>query len=194
MAELILKLKDREVKRIAINKAEITIGRDMDADLCIDNPGISRIHATVSFRDGYFSLLDHGSSNGTYINGERVEESTLNDGDQIQIGKYHVIFSMMGQVPSLSMPSIKSAVTPDGEKKKVRDVFGTVQFTADEIQKLVKAQPDSQSQDNLPKINAPKASSPAGGGLEQRNKMLTGMLVFLVIVVLGLVGVIILRG
>lgn len=141
MAELILKLKDREIKRINISKVETTLGRDPDCDLFIDNIGISREHCRILYRGGRFFLRDNGSSNGTFLNNNRAShEMELHDQDEIQLGKYRVIFSGAGGMPE----HLLGAGDDDGKGgKKVRSVFGTVQFSPDEIQNLLSASGDA---------------------------------------------------
>ena len=92
MAELIVTLKGRELSRVPITKTDTVIGRDASADVRIDNPGVSRTHAIVRYRDFVFRVWDHGSANGLLVNGERVEWSTLADGDVIVIGRHNLHF------------------------------------------------------------------------------------------------------
>ena len=67
-------------------------GRHPDADIFLDDVTVSRRHAQF-LRDGSaFSVRDLGSLNGTYLNGERLDESVLSDGDEVQIGKYRLTF------------------------------------------------------------------------------------------------------
>lgn len=69
-----------------INKPGGTIGRNPAAELPLDDPAASWDHARVVERDGSPAVLDLGSSNGTYVNGERVESSMLIAGDRLRIG------------------------------------------------------------------------------------------------------------
>lgn len=72
-------------ERIDLND-RITIGRAEDADVVVDDPGASRMHAAISrTSDGYF-IEDLGSKNGTLVNGRPVVKALLDEGDQIQIG------------------------------------------------------------------------------------------------------------
>ena len=68
-----------------------TIGRHPDSDIFLDDITVSRRHAEIRRADG-FALHDVGSLNGTYVNKERVEESPLHSGDEIQIGKFKLVF------------------------------------------------------------------------------------------------------
>ncbi len=66
-------------------KEKTVIGRDDSADIQIKDIRISRQHFQINFKDGIAVLEDLGSTNGTYVNGERIKSHTLTDGDKIQI-------------------------------------------------------------------------------------------------------------
>lgn len=69
------------------------IGRNPDSDIFLDDITVSRRHAEITRKEGEgFKLNDVGSLNGTYVNKERVEEAELRSGDEIQIGKFKLIF------------------------------------------------------------------------------------------------------
>jgi pSer/pThr/pTyr-binding forkhead associated (FHA) protein len=69
------------------------IGRHPDSDIFLDDITVSRRHAEIRQAEGAgFSLHDVGSLNGTYVNRERVEEAELRSGDEIQIGKFKLVF------------------------------------------------------------------------------------------------------
>ena len=97
MPELIVKLKDRELARVPILKATTKIGRDTENDVAIDNAGVSRLHAVVVYEDG-FVVRDQGSANGIFVNGQRTQEWRLSGGDEIQIGKFMIVYSKGGGV------------------------------------------------------------------------------------------------
>jgi pSer/pThr/pTyr-binding forkhead associated (FHA) protein len=63
------------------------LGRSITADVEIDAASVSRRHAMIVWRDGEMVLLDDGSLNGTWHNGERVEQAILRDGDLIGLGE-----------------------------------------------------------------------------------------------------------
>jgi FHA domain/zinc-ribbon domain len=68
------------------------IGRHPDSDIFLDDITVSRRHAEIRRDATTFSLNDVGSLNGTYVNRERVEEAELHSGDEIQVGKFKLIF------------------------------------------------------------------------------------------------------
>ncbi|HSL66439.1 MAG TPA: FHA domain-containing protein [Gaiellaceae bacterium] len=70
-----------------------TIGRSPDCGIFLDDVTVSRRHAVLRERDGAFSIEDQGSLNGTFVNRRRIEaEQRLDDGDEVQIGKYRLTF------------------------------------------------------------------------------------------------------
>jgi hypothetical protein len=71
---------------------ETTIGRSPDCGIFLDDVTVSRKHAIVVQRDSGFFVEDQGSLNGTFVNRKRVESSLLEDGDELQIGKYRLTF------------------------------------------------------------------------------------------------------
>lgn len=78
--------------RILLDQPVTTAGRHPDSDIFLDDITVSRRHAEVRSDGDGFSVRDVGSLNGTYVNRERIEESTLNDGDELQVGKYKLAF------------------------------------------------------------------------------------------------------
>jgi len=70
------------------------IGRAEDNQICLLNPGISRKHAIIKAVPGGYSIKDLGSQNGTFVNGQRVTEKALIDGDSIDVGSVQFVFRM----------------------------------------------------------------------------------------------------
>jgi pSer/pThr/pTyr-binding forkhead associated (FHA) protein len=73
-------------------EAVTTIGRSPDCGIFLDDVTVSRKHAVLVQRDGGFFIEDQGSLNGTFVNRKRVESAQLEDGDELQIGKYRLTF------------------------------------------------------------------------------------------------------
>jgi len=98
-----------------LDKSEVVLGRSVDAEFQIEDDGISRKHAKVICDEGRFSLMDLGSTNGTFLNGNRVDVSPLHDGDKIQIGSNTVLkFSLQDQLDEQYQRSIYESATRDG--------------------------------------------------------------------------------
>ena len=77
--------------RFMVNKSGSTIGRASDSGIFLDDITVSRKHATITF-DQEFTFTDTGSLNGSYLNNERATSSILKSGDEIQVGKFHLVF------------------------------------------------------------------------------------------------------
>jgi len=99
-----------------LDKPEIIMGRSAEAGLQIEDDGISRKHAKVQVgSDGKFQVVDLGSTNGTYLNGAKVNVALLADGDKIQIGTNTVVkFSLQDQLEEQYQKSIYESATRDG--------------------------------------------------------------------------------
>ena len=75
-----------------IDKDVTTAGRHPESDIFLDDVTVSRRHADIRRREGRFHVVDNGSLNGTYVNRQRVEETELSSGDELQIGKFKLVF------------------------------------------------------------------------------------------------------
>ena len=69
-----------------------TIGRSPDCDIFLDDVTVSRKHAVLVHKDDAFLIEDQGSLNGTFLNRRRIESGRLENGDELQIGKYKLSF------------------------------------------------------------------------------------------------------
>lgn len=73
-----------------------TIGRNLNNNLVLNDPTVSRFHAEIHYQDSQFKLIDKNSSSGTYLNNKRIDESTLFAGDIIQISHTPIMFMFKG--------------------------------------------------------------------------------------------------
>lgn len=78
--------------RYLLDEDEITVGRDPRADILLDDSTVSRSHAVFRRVNGAYSVIDAGSLNGTYVNRQRVDQKQLNNGDEIMIGKFRLVY------------------------------------------------------------------------------------------------------
>jgi len=77
------------VRTIPIAEGWAKVGRSSSADICLDDPTVSRRHAlVVRTEDGELKALDDRSLNGLFVNGEHVEWTALADGDELEIGRF----------------------------------------------------------------------------------------------------------
>ncbi len=103
-------------KMLKLDKGEFVMGRAPDAQLQVEDDGISRKHCKITMApNGHFQLVDLGSTNGTFLNGIKVNVATLQDGDKIQIGANSVVkFSIQDQLEEQYQRSIYESATRDG--------------------------------------------------------------------------------
>ena len=74
-----------------------TTGRNTDSDVFLDDVTVSRKHAELRRRDDGWFVHDLGSLNGTYVNRERVDVTKLASGDELQIGRFKLVFFAAGE-------------------------------------------------------------------------------------------------
>lgn len=77
---------------IPLESTLLTVGRGLNNDIILEDTRVSRHHAQLRYRARRFWVADLGSTNGTYINGEQVEEQALRDGDTISLGGLELTF------------------------------------------------------------------------------------------------------
>ncbi len=78
--------------RFLLDAKVTTAGRHPESDIFLDDVTVSRRHAEFVRDGGAFLVRDVGSLNGTYLNRERIEAAALAGGDEVQIGKYRLVF------------------------------------------------------------------------------------------------------
>ena len=87
----ILRLQRDEFLPLRVIRQELAAGR-ADAEIFLDDVTVSRDHAVLVSRSGSWFLDDSGSLNGTYVNRRRIESHKLEDGDELQVGKYKLTY------------------------------------------------------------------------------------------------------
>jgi pSer/pThr/pTyr-binding forkhead associated (FHA) protein len=83
--------------KFLIKKSKLTIGRNPESDIFLDDITVSRKHAILKRSGNDFLIKDSVSLNGSYVNGEIVDNVVLKNGDRIQIGKYIFLFFCTGR-------------------------------------------------------------------------------------------------
>jgi predicted nucleic acid-binding Zn-ribbon protein len=97
-----------EIKVVALTREWTRIGRSLAADVRFDDPTVSRRHALVVRQPDGVRVLDDRSLNGVFVNGERVEWRALNDGDEIVVGRYRLMFVSVGTQPVGGSPIVQT--------------------------------------------------------------------------------------
>ncbi len=107
--KFIVKPPGGAVKEIAITKSEFTIGRKDGNDLVVEDPAVSGRHARLVKIHAVYFLEDLGSTNGTFVNGQKIERRQLRDTDVVAIGKHRLIFREENAAPAAEGASAVSA-------------------------------------------------------------------------------------
>jgi hypothetical protein len=92
LAKLLVNPTSSNRREIALGRTLLSIGRDPSNDLVLPDAMVSRRHAVIEFRGSQYYLRDCNSSNGSVINGDRVSEKSLRDGDVVAIGSARLLF------------------------------------------------------------------------------------------------------
>ena len=91
-ALLVVKRGPNAGSRFLLDTDLTTAGRHPESDIFLDDVTVSRRHAEFYRHPRGFTVRDVGSLNGTYVNRERIEEADLSDGDEVQVGKFRLMF------------------------------------------------------------------------------------------------------
>lgn len=91
-ALLVVKRGPNAGSRFLLDQDVITAGRHPDSDIFLDDVTVSRRHAEFRREGSGFTVHDVGSLNGTYVNRERIDATPLSGGDEVQIGKFRLVY------------------------------------------------------------------------------------------------------
>ena len=97
MLKIFLKFNDAVLKKIESDQDKITIGRDADNDIQIDNMAVSGEHARIIKGSSHYSIEDLDSTNGTFVNEEKISKTVLRENDEITIGKHTLVVAFKKQ-------------------------------------------------------------------------------------------------
>src|SRR5437016_5441366 len=107
-----------QTREISIVKDEFLVGRGSDCDLRLHDAAISRHHCLLRLRGDEATISDLGSSNGTYLNGQRVRsQAAVHNGDRLQLGDHVFLLQLGDQDPR----NVQPEVDPTGATIKLRD-------------------------------------------------------------------------
>lgn len=152
MSTFIIRPKDYEPSTIKMDRMKLTIGRSSRNDICIGDPFASRLHAELRQESDHVLLVDNGSANGTFLNGQRVTGAIrLEAGDIIRIGETEIEYTSSGQdmlsgaTVYLSGPAAAAlpadTITSPINKRATNDLISTIQSGAMEMRNPSGARP-----------------------------------------------------
>lgn len=177
MATLTIRLRDREIQRVVLQRQTMRVGRDETNDIIIDNAGVSRLHATIRYSDGGFYVQDEGSQNGIFVNGKKVERLALQHDDVIQVGKFSLTFD------ATAGPAGQAIIPDRAFSRRKERPAGRASFASANPQETMALSPNEIDKfvDNDGGGAAPL--SPAERALRRQRKVIAGLLI--AVLVLG---------
>jgi hypothetical protein len=95
-AMLVVQKGAKRGSRFALDEEVVTVGRHPESNIFLDDVTVSRRHAELRRAGSGFEVVDVGSLNGTYLNKDRVEKALLSNGDELQIGKFKLVYVSLG--------------------------------------------------------------------------------------------------
>jgi len=168
-ARFILRSENGEVlQEYLLDKFEITIGRAPNSDILLSKDKLtSRRHAIAYYENGQYLLRDEHSANGTFVNGQQLEEGaprTLKDNDHVGIGEHELIFRTFIPVPTnVDLEGMETMIVPPESTFHTReDPQKTVTSTANEfetrpVENLLEVE-GHKAEDEIPTTNGSVAS------------------------------------
>jgi pSer/pThr/pTyr-binding forkhead associated (FHA) protein len=125
MLRIILKFNSTVIKELKIDQDKIIIGRDLGNDVQIDNIAVSREHAKIIRGPNYYLIEDLNSTNGTFVNGKKINKKFLKEDDEISIGKHSL------QIILEERPAIR-------KEKKIKGIDSTYRLGPAEVKRIFK--------------------------------------------------------
>jgi len=113
-ALLVVKRGPNAGSRFLLDQDVTTAGRHPESDIFLDDVTVSRRHAEFRRSGTTFSVRDVGSLNGTYLNRERIDDNELAGGDEVQIGKFRLLFLLSGRTDGGAEPGLGSQTGAHG--------------------------------------------------------------------------------
>ena len=115
--------------QVELNKDQLTIGRSVDSDIVLDNAGVSSHHAVIQKEAGGYVVADNASSNGVFLNGNKIDQHTLEYRDEIQIYNYVLKYMALRGLHGIADPDIAQ----DGDLSQ----DGTMEVNISDVQELL---------------------------------------------------------
>jgi hypothetical protein len=150
MAKLYWLQPDNTIVEFAVNGEQTIIGRGGRSDIRIKHPGISTEHVLIQTRDNIATLEDLRSTNGTRVNGKRVDRFTLRHGDQIEIGRERLMyFAELDNASRFAQPKPNEPFSAPGASGEIvstlKNESPAVATSASVVMRTVSAAPPQQT-------------------------------------------------
>jgi pSer/pThr/pTyr-binding forkhead associated (FHA) protein len=107
---------------VELDRPDMVIGRHSDADVRLALPDVSRRHCRLFFQHGFWKIIDLNSMNGVFVNGERMQEATLYDGDHVRLGGFTFAVRLAATPRIMPLPE-RDAAAPNDVLQQIADVL-----------------------------------------------------------------------
>jgi hypothetical protein len=156
-------LKGRPIKAYTFDGETVSIGRDPDADVFLDNTGISRAHAKIARTHGGFELEDLNSANGTYLNDVAISKEPLKENDVVRVGKFSLWITVTEDRRAAAIPR---KVSPDAFQ-------GTTVLSGDQLNNMVSSSKEhEEEQEAIQPFDKPEYEEVEAGGWQPNKSVL----------------------
>ena len=129
MAKLVLHRPGGEMRDILLDQDRVTIGRRADHDVCLPFPAVSADHAEIITVSSDSFLHDLGSTNGTFVNGDRVAKHFLRDHDRIDIGRQQLVY-LTNEAETIEPLPIEQTDADAGVRQNAKPTTGPARAAA----------------------------------------------------------------
>ncbi|HEY4328246.1 MAG TPA: FHA domain-containing protein [Phycisphaerae bacterium] len=141
---LVMFTQEGERREFPVKNGKATIGRNGESEIQVSLGVISRRHCELTVKDDKIKIRDLGSSNGTYVNNKRVQQSNLHAGDTLTVGP--VIFTLVVDGQPNDIKPVKTIL--DGKKKKKKSADSSISPPPSKMAaKPAKPSPEKKSED-----------------------------------------------
>ena len=130
MSYMRIYLNDVLMDQVELNKDQMTIGRSADSDIVLDNAGVSSHHARIQKEAGGYVIADNDSSNGVFVNGNKIDQHRLEYWDEIQIYNYVLKY--------MASRGLHGIADPDVAQDRDQSQTGTMEVNISDVQELLK--------------------------------------------------------
>lgn len=105
---------------LTFSRTDMVVGRHSEADVRLHLPDVSRRHCRVVFEDSQWLIIDLNSLNGVYVNGEKVQESVLRDGDHVRLASLNFVVALEGPASGMVRRILDLLSEPEDTLKQRR--------------------------------------------------------------------------
>jgi hypothetical protein len=165
-----LTLKGRPLKSYTFAKDVVSIGRDPESDIFLDNTGVSRRHARIVCAEGGVYVEDLGSANGTYLNQKKVQKGYVHSDEPVIISKFSLWITR--ETPQGAPGAAGRSVAPEAME-------GTTVLSTDQLARMMRTetvqQPINPALELVREAEAPKPEQPPEPVAPQPQAKLPGM-------------------